>query len=174
MALKVGQDKHGIIVEQVAADRDLGDPLGALDGEHGCPLLVHDIDRAEGPAVVFDGLAVLFSAVAVTGIKGIGVHDHRVPELGLGLNQVFDPGPGDDIGAVLLTGVELDGYLSVDIAVDLVVDLLQALGRQVTGEINDRFISRPLLIGNILLSARPRDGIGGHFYVRHVLPPVLL
>ncbi len=51
MSLEMGQGQHGIIVQQPLAHRHLRKPFPALYREHGGPLRVQDIHRAEGPAV---------------------------------------------------------------------------------------------------------------------------
>ena len=167
MALEMGQDKERIIAQQVAADRDLRDPLGPRDRKHGGAFLIHDIDRAEGPAVMSDRLAVLFGRIAVAGIEGIGINDLCVLQFRLLFDQVLHPGSGDDIGAVLLTGVEFDCHLPDHISVDFVVDFPESFRREVTRKIHNRFIPGSLFDRNIFLPACPRSLLRNHFYICH-------
>jgi hypothetical protein len=142
MALEVGQGQEGIIAQDVGALGHFGEPLAALDGEHDGTLLVHDVHGAEGPAVDPEGLAVLFGGIAVALVEGVGLYDRGLR--GAGGKEVLDPGGGDDIGAVLLAGVELDSQLSGQRPADAGVELFQTLGGEVAGKENDGFFAGSL------------------------------
>ena len=132
VALEVGQDHHGIVIFQVGTHKHPGEPFAALDGEGVCALLVHDIHRAEGPAVDLQRLPVLLGGVAVSRIIGVGLHDGGIMDRAL--HQGPHPVPGDDVGAVLLAGVQLHRDFSANGSVYPRVDLFQALRGQIPGE----------------------------------------
>ena len=113
------------------------------------------------------GLAVLLGRIAVTGIESIGVDDRSILELGLILDQIFNPGSGNDVGTILFAGVKLDRDLSSDVAVNFAVDLLKAFRGKVSGEIHDRLIALSLLKRNVLISVCSGNCIGNHFYICH-------
>ena len=138
MALEVGQHDHGIVILDVCAHGHFLENEAVLYGEHHFAVFVHDIHVAEGPAVYLEGFAVLFGSVAVAFVPGVGLHNLGVGNLCL---EFLDPFAGQNIGTVLFAGVELDGNTTGDALVDFLVQLNEASGTQVLGEID---------VGNVL------------------------
>ena len=110
VALEVGQHQQGIVAEQALAHGHLGKPFAAGHGQHGDAVLVQDIHRAERPAVDGEGLPVKLGGIAVALVIGVGLHNGRAGQPPL--HQRLDPGPGDDVGAVLFPRVQLDAHLA--------------------------------------------------------------
>ena len=134
MALEVGQHQHGIIVEQVLAHGHFLEVPSAGDGQGDVAVGIHDVHRAEGPAVGPQGLAVAFRGLAGAGVEDVALHDGALRDAGLqGPHHVAR----QDVGAVGLTGMELDGDAPLQRGTDLFVDAQQALrgdlGREVHG-----------------------------------------
>ncbi len=65
---------------------------------------------------------MLFSGITVAFIIGVGLDDRGLRELFP--DQVLHPIPGDDIGSVLLPGMELDPYLAGETRAHSSIDLL--------------------------------------------------
>ena len=65
MAFEVGQHQHGVIIQDMFADGQFRKPFPAGNGKAYVPVLIHDVDGAEGPAVDFKGLEVILGGVAV-------------------------------------------------------------------------------------------------------------
>ncbi len=156
VALKVGQGQKRVVVGQVAAHGHLIKPLAPPDGEHGGALLVQNVHGAEGPAVDLKGLAVLLGGVAVPVVIGVGLYDGAAGQLLL--HQGLHPGAGDDVGAVLLAGVDLHGHVSGENAAHPAENVDQALGGQVPGEIDHGRVPRALVKGDIAVAAAAGDG----------------
>ena len=159
MALEMGQGKETVVIRHVRAVGHLLHPFAALNGQGDGALLVHDIHRAEIPAVDLESFAVLLGGIAAALIVSVGLHDDRVVKLLLGGEQFLHPRAWDDVGAVGLAGVELDGDLSSQIGAHLLKGLLQAFGREIAREVYDGFVSAALLIGNV--------GSAGQIGLRH-------
>ena len=51
MAFEVGQHQHGVIIQDMFADGQFRKPFPAGNGKAYVPVLIHDVDGAEGPAV---------------------------------------------------------------------------------------------------------------------------
>lgn len=130
----------------------LGEPLAALDRQHHGAILVHDVHRAEGPAVHLEGFAVLLGGVAVAFIIGVGFHNVGVGQVVF--NQRLHPGAGDDVGTVLFAGVRLDRHLAGQAAPDLLKRLAQALGGKVPGEVHHGLLAGALLHRDVMFAAR--------------------
>lgn len=134
MALEVGQHQHGVVVEQVLAHGHFLEVPSAGDGQGDFAVGIHDIHRAEGPAVGPQGLAVAFRGLAGAGVEDVALHDAALRDAGLqGPHHVAR----QDVGAVGLTGMELDGDAPLQRGTDLFIDAQQALrgdlGREVHG-----------------------------------------
>lgn len=78
MTLKVSQNQHGVIVDNVLAHSNFFQVEAAVNGQVDKAVLVHDVDRAERPAVNLDGLSVAFRCVAVAFVKCICFDDVAV------------------------------------------------------------------------------------------------
>lgn len=63
VALEVGECEHGVVVKHVSAHMHFVKPFAAGDGQGGNAFLVHNVYRVERPAVVGDGLAMLFAGL---------------------------------------------------------------------------------------------------------------
>ena len=72
---EMGESNQGVVILQMAAHAHTGEPLATHDRQGNGVLFVEDVDGCEGPAVHLDGLAMLFSRVAVTLVIGIGFDD---------------------------------------------------------------------------------------------------
>ena len=66
--------------------------------------LVHDVNGAEVPAVDLQGFAVACRGIPVTLVECVGLHNSAVGNLGL---ESPDHVPGQNVGSVLFTGVQL-------------------------------------------------------------------
>jgi hypothetical protein len=150
VALKVGQHQHGIIVQLVGANVHFGKPLAVLYRQGCHAVLVHNIHWAERPAVYFQGFAVLCGGVAVALVIGIGFHNGAVGDL---FHQALDPGTRDDVGAVLLAGVQLNSHLAGQVALNGSICLFQALCRKITGKKHNGFAAGALCIWLVILTA---------------------
>ena len=92
--------------------------LAAAHGKVDRSLGVHDVDRAEGPAVDLKRFKMLFGRVAVALIERVGLDNRAV---GNGCLKRFDEFAGQDVGTVLFTSMQLDGNVTVNALIDLVV-----------------------------------------------------
>ena len=151
---KVGQDKEGVIIDDGFSHGHLGEPFAAGHGEVDRSVFVHDIHRAEGPSVYLQRFPVLLGGIAVSLVVRVCLHDGGLGEIIL--NQMLHPGPGDDVGAVLLAGVEFDGHFSSEGLADAPIDFFESLGGQVSGKIYGGCLSSSLREGNIVVSAGSR------------------
>ena len=148
MALEVGQGNQRIVVSQGLAHRHLLEPLSALDRQHRGALGIHDIDGAERPSVHLQRLAMLVGSVAVALVVGVGLHDGGI--LQVLLHQRLHPFARQDVGSVLLAGVQFHGHLALDVLVHFLVSRNQSFGTEVASEIDNGFIARTLIIVHIL------------------------
>ena len=151
VALEMGEGQQGVVVCQRPAHGHLCEPFPPGHREEDSPLRVHNIHRGKGPAVDAQGFPVLFRGVPVPGIVGIGLNNGPVgqPVRHKGL----DPVPGDDVGAVLLPGVELHGHPALQGALDAPADVYQASRRQIAGKVYRRLSAGALFIGDIVVPA---------------------
>ena len=78
MTLKVSQHQHGVIVDNVLAHSNFFQVEAAVNRQVDKAVFVHDIDRAECPAVDFDSFAMAFRCVAVAFVKCICFDDVAV------------------------------------------------------------------------------------------------
>ena len=85
-------------------------PFAAGNGQSGNAFLVHNVYRAERPAVVGNGLAMLFGGVAVAFVVGVGFHDGGIGQV-FG-DEILHPAERNDVGAVFFASVQLDGNLA--------------------------------------------------------------
>lgn len=76
---------------------------------------VHDINRAERPAVDLQRFQMALGGIAVALIERVGFYDGAVGDL---LLQRFDQLARQNVGPVLFAGVQLDSYLAVNTFVD--------------------------------------------------------
>ena len=88
--------------------------------------------------------------VSVTFVIGIRFNDSGIRKVFF--KQGLHPFAGNDIGPVLLTGVEFYPNLSANITVHFLISGYQSFGRQITGKVNNRFFSVPLGVGDILVA----------------------
>ena len=128
----------------MASHRHLLEPFASIDRQVHDSLLIKDVNGAECPSVHLEGLPVELRRVSVAVVVGIRL-DYR------GSGHIFSdkfphPCPGNDVGAMFLTGVQLDSDAAGDVPADLLISLDQALGRQVAGEIYDGLIAGPLVV----------------------------
>ena len=138
------------------------EPLASLNRKELSALLVHDVHRAKGPAVDLQGLPVRLCGVAVAFIIGIGLHDISIGNIIF--YQGLHPGSGNDIRAVLLSGVQLYSHCSSQVSFYLSKNPVQSLRGQVAGKIYRGLAAGTLLIGNIMLSSRSGPFLFCHGY----------
>ena len=109
----------------MAAHRHFLKVLAALHGEVHRTFFVHDVHRAERPAVNFQRFAVLFRRVAIAVVKRIRFHNRAARNL---LHQFGHHQARQNVGAVPFAGVQLHGDLAREVAADLFVELDEVLG----------------------------------------------
>ena len=97
---------------------------------------------------------MLLGGVAVTHVVGVGLDDVGIGEVLL--QQGLHPLARDDVGAVLLAGVELDAHAAGNVAADLLVGQDEAFGREVAGEIYGGVFAAALVVGEVLAPVRSR------------------
>ena len=93
---------------------------------------------------------MLCGGVAVALVIGIGFHNGAVGDL---FHQALDPGTRDDVGAVLLAGVQLNSHLAGQVALNGSICLFQALCRKITGKKHNGFAAGALCIWLVMLAA---------------------
>ncbi len=120
--LEMGQHHHRVVIKHVFADRHFLETLPAFNGDHHRAVLVHDVHRAEIPAVDLEGFAMIRRCVSLALVQGIGFHQSAVGNM---LLQGFHHVPRQDVGAVRLAGMHLDGCLSGNTPIDPGIDLQQ-------------------------------------------------
>ena len=143
----------------MASNSHLLEPLAALDREGEGVILIYDIHRAECPAVHLKGFAVQLRGIAVALIVGVGFYDGGIGEVLL--NEGLHPLTGNDVGTVLLSGVEFYAHLSGNITAYFLIGGYEAFRRKITGEIHHGFFSVTLVIGDILVSVLNAGIVGG-------------
>lgn len=133
MSFEMGEDDHRVIVHDVAAHGDCLEMLAAADRKLDSPFFVHDIDRAEGPAIHLQGVAVHGCRVAVSLVERIRFYDRAVLHLLLkGGYHVTR----QDIRPMLFTGMQLDGYFAIDGIIDPCVERDQVRRIDHAGEVH--------------------------------------
>ena len=147
MALKMGQYQQGIIVLDIFPHGHFGEPFSPFYRKKNRSVLVDNIHRAEGPAVYLQCFPVLLGGVTVPRIVSVCFEDSGPWESGI--DQLLYPRPGDNVGAVLLSSVQLDPYLPRESSSNTVIDFPQTLSGQIPGKIDHRFRPRTLLIGDV-------------------------
>ena len=115
VTLEVRQHEHGVVVDDVFAHGNFFEVLAVADGQINCALCVHDVDRAERPAVDLQRFQMALGGIAVTLIERVGFYDGAVGDL---LLQRFDQLERQNVGPVLFAGVQLDSYHAVYTFVD--------------------------------------------------------
>ena len=85
-------------------------------------VLIHDIDRAERPAVNFKGLSMVGSVFSSAAVKRVRFNNRAVRNR---LLQSLNHVARENIRSVWFAGMQLDRYFSVDFFVDQVVKLDQ-------------------------------------------------
>ena len=124
MPLKVREDQHRIVIDDMAAHRNFLEVLAAFNWQIHRSLSVHDVNRAEGPAVDFKGLEVILGGVAVAVIESVGLDNRALRDACLqGLHHFAR----QDVGTVTLAGMELNGDLARQIALDQVVEFIEVI-----------------------------------------------
>ena len=116
MPFKMSQHYHRVVLQHVPADRHFLEVLPALDRNHHGTVLVHDVYRAEIPAVDLEGFAMIGSRKPLALIQSVGFHQAAIRNM---LLQGFHHLPRKNIGTMRLTGVYFDSYLSADLLIDL-------------------------------------------------------
>ena len=138
----MGEHDHGIIIHDMAAHGDFLEVLAAPYGKLHRAFLIHDVHRAEVPAVHLDGLAVQLRGVAVALVERVRFHDIAVRHLSLErLHHVA----GQDVRAVLFARVQLDGHLAVNTLIDEPVQTDQMLCIDVLREIDSGMRAFPVI-----------------------------
>lgn len=162
MAFEVCEHDKRVIAQHVVADADRIKPFAASDRQlcHAVP--IHNVDRAERPAIDLKRLSLLFGRVAVALVVGVRLDDMGILKLGLLLMKRLDPVPRKDFRAMLLAGVELEPHFSVDVSVHLLIGTGKALSRKTAREVDDRLVACALLIGNINVAAWTGLGLCCH------------
>ena len=150
MALEVREREHGVVVGQARADGHGVKPLATLDGPLNIALAVGDVHWAEGPTVDLEGLEMLLGGVAIASVVGVGLDDGRLGEVLV--HELGHPLARDDVGPVLLAGMQLDGHLAIELVSHLGKGLAQAGCREVAREPDDGRIAVALVSGNVDVS----------------------
>ena len=124
MSLKMCQNNERIIVRHMRAVRHLLHPLTARNRKQHRSLFIHDVHRAESPAVDLQGLSMIFGIVAITVIVGIRLNNHSILKLRLCCQKLLHPRTRNDVWSLRLTGMQLYANLACDLTVDLLINLL--------------------------------------------------
>ena len=127
MPLEVREHEQRVVIQEMRANGHLREPLAALDGQHGCAGLIHDVDGREVPAVDGQGLPVLLRRVAVALIVSIRLDDLRLRQILR--DELLDPRPRNDIRPVRLARVQLDADAPRDVRHNLLIQFEQSGGR---------------------------------------------
>lgn len=150
VAFEMSEDDKGIVIEDMAAHGHTGEPFTAADGKSDGILLIEDVNGTKVPAVDLQGLAVLLGGVTVADVVGVGLNDRCIREFFL--DEGLNPIAGDDVRAVLLASMELDADTPGDVAGHLPVGIHEALGGELTGEVNDGLVAGTLVGGNVFVA----------------------
>lgn len=114
MTFEMRQRYHGIIIQHMISYRHLSEPFSVFYRKHGGSFFIHDVYRAECPAIHLQCLAVCFCCITVAFVISVCLDDRYIRQFFL--HQMFYPLSRDDIWTVFLTGMQLDTYFSFDIA----------------------------------------------------------
>ncbi len=163
MSLEMRQHEQRIIVEDVLAHMHFREPLTVFNRQRCYAVLIHDVHRAERPAVYLQGLAVLRGRVAVALVIGVGLNDVGFRQVVF--DQRFHPRARDDVGAVRFAGVQLDAGLAGQAAAHAAENTAQAFRRQIPREVNDGFFPRALRIRDIVVTI----SAGNRFLICHCI-----
>ncbi len=155
--LEMGKHHQRVVTWQVAPHRHAVKPLAAPHRDGQRVLLVHDVHGAERPAVHLQRAPVLLGGVAVALVVRVGLHDGGLRQVLL--HQLLHPCGGDDVGTVLLTGVQLHRRLSPDAGAHLFIGLNEAFRTQVAREVNNGFIASTLFIRHIFVAILAGHGL---------------
>ena len=148
----MSQGNQGIVFRHMGAVGHVIEPLSSLYRKIDRSVFIHDVDRAEGPAVYFQRLPVLLCRIAVSFVIGVRFDDHRVLEALLVLQYFLHPGSRDDVRTVRFAGVELYCDFPADLRVYFFIRFPDSFRREITGKIDDRFVAGAFLIRDIDVS----------------------
>ena len=164
--LEMRQDNQRIIVDEMRAHRHFLQMESVLHRQIDVALGVDDVHRAEGPAVRLQRFPMAFRGSAGTAVSHVRLDDRRAGNL---RHEIPHHVPGQDVRAVGLARVQLDGDLALNFRVHLLVELDQMLGVDLVGEIDLRLFrglwtgrgrfrrSRRLAVGGLRLAAACRE-----------------
>lgn len=131
MAFEVGQHQHGVIIQDMFADGQFRKPFPAGNGKAYVPVLIHDVDGAEGPAVGPQGFTMPFRGLPRTGIQNIAFHNAAVRNIRLESPDHF---AGQNIRTMRFARMQLDGDLAAHAMIDAGIDLHQPFEADVLRE----------------------------------------
>ena len=83
MPFEMGQHQHGVIIQDMFADGHFRKPFSAGNGEAYVPILIHDVNGAESPAVGPQGFTMPFRGLPWAGIQNITFHNAAVRDVRL-------------------------------------------------------------------------------------------
>ena len=127
VSLKMSQHEQGIVIQNILSHLQLGKPFSAFYRKRRCPVLIHDIDRAERPAVGLQGFSMILRRIAAAVIVGIRLYNRRLRKLFS--DQFLHPGSGNDIRPVRLPGMKLNSHFSGQTAAYTGINLAQTFRR---------------------------------------------
>ena len=113
VAFEVGENEHGVVVEEVLADHDFLEMQTALDRQRRIPEFVHDVDLREGPAVFFEHLAVTRRRLTRALVENVALDDGALRNRAL---QRLDPGGRQNVRTLGLARVEFERDLAGEFA----------------------------------------------------------
>ena len=102
VTFKVSQHQHRVVIDDAFAHRDFFEMESVTNRQIDITVLIHDIDRAERPAVNFKGLSMIGSVFSSAAVQGIRFNDRAI---GNGLLQGLDHVTRKNIGTVRFSGV---------------------------------------------------------------------
>ena len=132
MSLEVSEHNEGVVIRKSSAHRHLLQVL-SVHREINAAIRVHDVNRAERPAIHLQRFEVILRRVAVTFIKGVRFHNRAVRHLSL---EGFHHIARQDIRAVAFARMELDAHTAGDVVIHQVIELDQMLSIDLSREIN--------------------------------------
>ena len=122
VTFKVSQHQHRVVIDDAFAHRDFFEMESVTNRQIDITVLIHDIDRAERPAVNFKGLSMVGSVFSSAAVKRVRFNNRAVRNR---LLQSLNHVARENIRSVWFAGMQLDRYFSVDFFVDQVVKLDQ-------------------------------------------------
>ena len=125
MALEVSQHQHRVVIDNAFAHCDFFKVESVTNRQIDITVLIHDIDRAESPAVNFKGLSMVGSILSSAAVQGIRFNDRAVRN---GLLQSLNHVTRKNIGTVRFSGVQFDRHFPVNFFIDQVIKLDQRSG----------------------------------------------